>query len=189
MRRCSKCCQVKNVVEFSSRSWCKSCQNEYARRWRSAHPERVRVTMATWRQKNPDRRRTLNQAWRVANPAKAAESSRRWSQANADRVLANTVRWQRANPEKVLATKRRRRARQVGANQIEFNPTQLRERLSMFAGCWMCGHEAEEVDHVKPLARGGPHILANLRPACISCNRRKSARWPLDDLLARRHQD
>lgn len=32
-------------------------------------------------------------------------------------------------------------------------------------------------DHVKPLAKGGPHILANIRPACVSCNSRKHATW------------
>jgi 5-methylcytosine-specific restriction endonuclease McrA len=43
----------------------------------------------------------------------------------------------------------------------------------------MCGAEAVEWDHVKPLAKGGAHILANLRPACLSCNRSKRDRWPL----------
>lgn len=48
----------------------------------------------------------------------------------------------------------------------------------MFPGCWMCGGEWAEIEHVKPLALGGPHILANLRPSCGPCNRRKGAHWP-----------
>lgn len=31
----------------------------------------------------------------------------------------------------------------------------------------------------KPLAKGGLHCLANLRPACRACNAQKNARWPL----------
>jgi len=45
--------------------------------------------------------------------------------------------------------------------------------------CWMCEGPFEHVDHVKPLSKGGPHILANLRPACASCNASKNDRWPL----------
>lgn len=42
--------------------------------------------------------------------------------------------------------------------------------------CWMCGGPYEEADHVIPLALGGPHCLANLRPACKSCNSAKGAK-------------
>lgn len=49
--------------------------------------------------------------------------------------------------------------------------------------CWMCGVELEIAtvtwDHVKPLSKGGVDILANIRPACRSCNSRKGAKWPL----------
>lgn len=48
----------------------------------------------------------------------------------------------------------------------------------MFAGCWVCGGEATQVDHVKPIAAGGAHILANLRPICGQCNQRKKDKWP-----------
>lgn len=53
--------------------------------------------------------------------------------------------------------------------------------------CWLCGKEASTIDHVKPLSKGGLHILANLRPACLSCNSRKRNRWfgtnRLDELI------
>jgi 5-methylcytosine-specific restriction endonuclease McrA len=48
--------------------------------------------------------------------------------------------------------------------------------------CWIAGPgctiDPEAWDHVKPLSKGGAHLLANLRPACKSCNSSKSARWP-----------
>lgn len=43
--------------------------------------------------------------------------------------------------------------------------------------CWMCGEDWTSQDHVKPLSRGGLHVLANLRPACTSCNTSKHSRW------------
>lgn len=52
--------------------------------------------------------------------------------------------------------------------------------------CWVCGteHPADklEQDHVKPVSKGGLHVLANLRPACRSCNATKNAKWPLPKL-------
>jgi len=60
---------------------------------------------------------------------------------------------------------------------VPFTIAQLAARLTMFSGCWMCGSTPNEVEHVKPLARGGWHMLANLRPACGRCNRRKGTRW------------
>jgi 5-methylcytosine-specific restriction endonuclease McrA len=49
--------------------------------------------------------------------------------------------------------------------------------------CWICGDLFDEetvrlqVDHYKPLSKGGLHVLANLRPVCADCNLRKSGRW------------
>jgi len=52
--------------------------------------------------------------------------------------------------------------------------------------CWHCGKQlawqnygmvgkrgAWEVDHSRPLSRGGTDYLRNLVPACIECNRSK----------------
>lgn len=75
---------------------------------------------------------------------------------------------------------RKRRAALNGAPIFGFSNTQLLERLSMFFGCWMCGAPFEAADHVKPVSRGGYHLLSNLRPACKSCNSHKKAKWPID---------
>lgn len=71
----------------------------------------------------------------------------------------------------------RRRARKASALLAEITPQLLAARMSMFSGCWMCGKAWSEVEHVKPLDKDGPHILANLRPACGPCNRRKGCTW------------
>lgn len=47
----------------------------------------------------------------------------------------------------------------------------------------MCGDAATQTDHVKPLARGGLNVPANLRPICGPCNRAKSDAWPLNTEL------
>jgi 5-methylcytosine-specific restriction enzyme A len=42
--------------------------------------------------------------------------------------------------------------------------------------CRLCGRPAVEVDHVMPVARGGPSDEANLRALCQRCNRAKGSR-------------
>lgn len=76
----------------------------------------------------------------------------------------------------------RRRRAVLAAAAIIGHPTaeSIRQRMAYFGNrCWICGGPFEQVDHVKPLSKGGAHCLANLRPSCASCNNRKRARWPL----------
>lgn len=97
------------------------------------------------------------------------------------------VRWRRyaeSNSEALKVAWNEKSARRKGAPTVPFTSDQLQARLSMYAGCWICGCALGEhfhVDHVKPLARGGWHCLSNLRPACASCNVSKGAKWPLEE--------
>lgn len=98
------------------------------------------------------------------------------------------ARWRRyaeSNSEALKVAWNEKSARRKGAPTVPFTSDQLQARLSMYAGCWICGcalGERFHVDHVKPLARGGWHCLSNLRPSCPSCNISKGAKWPLSEL-------
>ena len=71
-----------------------------------------------------------------------------------------------------------RRARKRNAISTAFTVTQLQARWDYYAGkCWMCGVTATAMDHVKPLAKGGAHVLCNLRPSCKPCNSGKGDSW------------
>ena len=72
----------------------------------------------------------------------------------------------------------RRRAIRKNAKTIAYSPDALWQRMAYFGHkCWMCGGSFEAVDHVIPLTKGGVECLANLRPACRSCNSRKHNKW------------
>jgi 5-methylcytosine-specific restriction endonuclease McrA len=54
--------------------------------------------------------------------------------------------------------------------------------------CQYCGRPAENVDHVVPRSRGGPHTWDNVVAACRPCNSRKENRSPADaGMYLRRH--
>jgi 5-methylcytosine-specific restriction endonuclease McrA len=44
--------------------------------------------------------------------------------------------------------------------------------------CQYCGQSAENVDHVVPRSRGGPHVWENVVAACQRCNAQKKDRTP-----------
>ena len=132
--------------------------------YRSANRERLREVNARWRAENRDYHREICRAWYAANVERARASSQAWARQNAPT---------RAEKE------RRRRAAKMRTAVHAITPVMLTAKAAYWGDkCWMCGGPPETWDHVKPLAAGGPHILANLRPACRPCNSSKSARWP-----------
>jgi len=77
-----------------------------------------------------------------------------------------------------VAARRRVRKRAL-AVEWPMPPAKVQARIDFYGGrCYICGVEdATTIDHVKPIAKGGPHIPANLRPCCLSCNSRKRDIW------------
>jgi 5-methylcytosine-specific restriction endonuclease McrA len=53
--------------------------------------------------------------------------------------------------------------------------------------CQYCGRPAENVDHVVPKSKGGPHTWDNVVAACRPCNSRKENRSPADVGLRLKH--
>lgn len=152
---------------------------EYYREYRKRNAERRREIERQYRERNADAVKAKNARHREATKEHRAEYDRRWAAANREKSVAKTMRWRAKNPAYHVEAVRRYNLRKRGASVVPFTLEQLAQRLSMFTGCWMCGGPADTIDHVKPLNKGGAHMLANLRPACRSCNSSKSDRWPL----------
>jgi HNH endonuclease len=128
---------------------------EKTAKWRAENPERQRENLARWRTipKNQQLARERARAWRIANPKRRSEQTAR----------RNALKW---------------------SGQATRIPMELLEAKLAYWGwrCWIAGPncvgEPEQWDHVKPLSKGGAHLLANLRPACQPCNFGKRAQWP-----------
>lgn len=140
-----------------------------------------RLARAMERRADPDyaeRARAATEAWRINNPDLYAESQRRYREGHQEERSARLKRWMRENPAAVKAMRSRREARLRGAACVPFTPAQLAARVAVFGGrCWMCRGPYQHLDHVKPISKGGSHMLANLRPACASCNASKRDKW------------
>jgi 5-methylcytosine-specific restriction endonuclease McrA len=200
-RTCNTCGETKPADEFyARRASCKACVRQKSREYHDANREKRMVQSAAWRERNLEQHRENARAYYRANKDRHRLTALRWSRDNPDYYREFNARWYRENRDHVLERIRAYRAarpdwarmksrldahryaaRKAKAFTLPFTADQLAARLAFYGGmCWICHVEpGVEVDHVKPLSKGGPHILANLRPACRSCNGSKSNRWPL----------
>lgn len=136
-----------------------------------------------------------NKQYRADNKAEIAASKQKYHEENRDQILAKVSAWQEQNPDRVRANVRaseaRRKARKGQNGMIPFTAEQLDQRMAYYGyRCYLnlpgvCTGAFDDVEHVKPLSKGGPHMLANLRPACDPCNTRKFNKWPFPAVTSR----
>lgn len=113
---------------------------------------------------------------RYASTGYDAAKARARYHANRVKAVARSAAWAAANPEKRREYKMRRRV--LTGRFAPIAAEAIRERIAYFGGkCWMCGDAGPTLDHVKPVSKDGPHLLANLRPSCLSCNSAKRDKW------------
>lgn len=122
-------------------------------------------------------RQKAHRKWCAANRQHIAEYDRRKYEANRDALLEQTQAWRKANPGAVKADHARAAAAVYGC-EGEFSPKEWDALVKAYDGrCAYCNGIADplETDHMTPLSRGGTNYIANVVPACRSCNRHKSA--------------
>ncbi len=152
---------------------------EHARLSRAANPEKFRVQEQARRDANREKLREQDRVRRMVNREKIRQRQNAWAQVNRQKLREQQRVYWTTHREKHRADQRKRRALRVQSSCYPVPSDGLQQRWDLYGGrCWMCGGEATHVDHVKPLSKGGAHILCNLRPACSSCNSRKRDRWP-----------
>lgn len=188
----------KRLNDYAHENRCKECKyaqgREYHAKWR-AKPEnkaRMNARSAQWRIDNLEREKELNRKWRSENRDRKNATTKAWYESVGKQRIdpvkrqAANVRWREANPERYrelsVVHANIRRSRVAGVQVVDFSVEQLSDRLDYYGRkCWICKEAPyEHLDHVKPISKGGAHMLSNLRPACAKCNLSKKDKWPLE---------
>lgn len=155
---------------------------EWRARHREAHLARRRLRHAELKA-DPDyvaRRKEL----RDARKEQKVEYDKAYRSLNRDRLRENDRRKVKANPSLYLAIRNnyKHRRRAIESTGIE-SATLAAWTAAQPKVCFYCSVDCGggfHVDHFVPLARGGAHVLTNLRIACPPCNLRKNAADPLE---------
>lgn len=188
--------------------YCRACRKRKHAEWLSANKHRATASSRAWHEANRDSvraasrrytaknledcRRRSNRCAQKLNERKKAdpgaarpyrrhaeEETRRCRQRRQEEKARRTEAGRRKRLEDDAEHQRQRRASKLRTQVESISLSRLNERAAVFGHrCAYCRGPHEHWDHVIPLARGGRHILSNLRPSCASCNLHKSAAHP-----------
>lgn len=177
--KCCRRCKVEKPIDAFGKNkrkkdgldiYCKDCardeNREAMRRFRAKNHDKVLADSRRRYAEHPEQGRRYALKWRNAHLDQARENARRW--------IANHPEWNRGNCMM-------RRARVLGAPNIErFTREEIWERDGGI--CHICGRPADEsswhLDHKIPLVHGGEHTRANVGVAHPLCNMHKHTRLP-----------
>ena len=145
--------------------------NAAARAWQVANPDAVRAIKRAYHERHPDREKARQAAWRQANPEKIEA----YREAHREELSTARAARHKANPDDSVRYAATRRARKLSAFVEDIDRQVVYDRDG--GVCGIC-HEPVlrrgfEVDHIKPLSKGGEHSYANVQAAHMRCNRRK----------------
>lgn len=154
-----------------------------------AHRDRGEASCDSCRRARTERQSRVRGSWSDERRAQVRAKervydARRYSSARTSSEGQATLRakWGAENRRRHLDGRGDRRTEGRTVPGAPVTAEGLRARFAYFGDrCWVCRvpltSENRTKDHVKPLAAGGLHVHANLRPACRSCNSAKGDRW------------
>ena len=162
----SKCkpCRKSYYYNYRQKPEVKARRSELQRKRWATDPEfrekRI-AAMKSWEERNPERRLQYQQDWRSENREKYNGYSRKWRQANLQKDAEKSAR-RRAKMDTPLTP--------VEKAWLDLYYDEAR-RMTDETGIQY------EVDHVKPIAKGGEHAPWNMQLLTGYENRVKGAKW------------
>jgi 5-methylcytosine-specific restriction endonuclease McrA len=189
VKTCSQCGLEKDTSEFNKRTaskdgfaaLCKACKAAYNKERYYTNHELFLEQKRKWREDNREQHRAYSKRYAQEHPKEHNEASRKWNEKNPEKRRAITQRYRDRNPEKYRGywTERRARKRAV------YTSPNLTEELALcfilMPRCVQCGSSDNlQVDHIIPLAWGGPTMLNNFQTLCLKHNAAKGAHRATD---------
>lgn len=179
-KTCTKCGQKKQITDYYAdsntgryRAACKACCNKSVNAKRALNRESYRQA---------------NLAYYYANKDKLNEYRRsKWPELYQSKIeyhKQKSKKYRIENPDKIAGIARRKRAMKKANGWEKYTEAQVLDRYG--AVCHICTkpidlslsrkigtegwQQSLHIDHVIPIAKGGPDTLANVRPAHAKCN-------------------
>jgi len=180
--------------------YCKVCVREYCKARYATHTEQIKTAVREYRARNSESVKERGRARYQANKAQYAPRAARYYRENRERLLARgrdyraaldmdverayKRAYRKANRDLTREWEHRKRARDQGSLVLPLTRAMVVGKIDYWGRqCWICSGPFEAIDHIKPISKGGPHILANIRPVCMSCNSKKHNAWPFQPPL------
>jgi len=198
---CRGCDLLKSLDEFGIDKYtsdgkatrCILCKRQGSLRYRTQHPEKVRAAVARWQRENPEKRHAYEQAHKAEKQARGKAHYRQnkalmnaqsaaYYAAHRMALRQKHADWYAEHPDWIQAKADRRRTAMTTSSTNDLTAAQWEEIKSAYGHrCVYCRRKMKRLtqDHLTPISKGGAHTLANVVPACQSCNSKKHAKAPL----------
>jgi 5-methylcytosine-specific restriction endonuclease McrA len=178
LKRCPGCHETKAVAEFYKdklaydglNQHCKACVAVRNKAYYDAHQEQERARYV----EHGDERRAKGAIYRAVH----REVMQAYRDATAEHKRIQSRAYYALHPETALKSGRKRRAHRAAVGGT-ITTSEWNELAWAFGNrCLCCGTKDKPLtmDHVIPLSKGGPHVIANVQPLCQTCNNRKGVR-------------
>lgn len=178
-KKCSRCKKkfpatkeffYKGGCKFGLRAECKACGNIYYKQYRKDNRDKNIKRHKEWHTKNAVHVKKYNKQYHEINREKRNENSRQRHIKKSEQEK----QYRRNNRDKLLANALRYKIRKL--NQM---PPEADMELIQFYYTVATTLADYQVDHIKPLYKGGLHHQDNLQLLNSSLNQQKRSKWPL----------
>lgn len=145
-----------------------------ARRWYEENKERAQARINERAKATRAEKAAYDKAYYQKNKEKKVAYYKTWRAANPSKPTDNVRQWRRAHPIERRLQSQARRAKTNGVKIIKEDIHNWDTRI-----CGVCNEYIEDkfhIDHIIPLAKGGPHSQENLQLTHPVCNMSKGAR-------------
>lgn len=162
---------------FDRKAWWAANKHRYAGRDRrayrkayyAANKEKMNAVSRAYRAAHKEQLNDYLRAYRLTHKDKRDRSG--YYSANKTKINAGNSVWKRLNPARVAAISARRRARVTSS---VCKCCKGKEFVALYGlARWL----RLEVDHVRPISKGGAHCMLNLQLIPRPENLRKNAKW------------
>jgi 5-methylcytosine-specific restriction endonuclease McrA len=148
--------------------------------------ERQQAYYARWKAKNLEHWRAYQRRYYQEHRAAKITYATVRNQSHRDEANAAVRAWRVRHPDKAVEYEGRRRARKRGNGWEPVDVLAVFDRDGW--RCHLCGRKVKpteaSIDHLIPIADGGPHSYANVATAHLSCNIRRGRRGAVQLRLA-----
>ncbi len=148
----------------------------------AADPEKFRAKRRRYFHANKAKERKAIMAWRAKNPDYFRDYMARYRAENLEQIKAKERQYAAKFPEKIRAKSRKRRAMALRNGYEPYREAEIFARDGWI--CQLCRtavdpalrwphRDSASIDHIIPIAKGGPDAPGNVQLAHLTCNIRK----------------